>query len=177
MPAVQKFARSGSVAVLACGLLVAGLPAKAGDWSGFFLGNLMTGYSTAGPAPILGGNSGQGMRMGYTHDLGNVVLGGELAYLPSPTSLTGTGMDEVESVSLRAGYDFGSTLGYITVGNLQDQAQTGTDENTVLGLGIAYSVNQDIQLSGEVTRQQIEGSTAGSFETGSILSMRASFRF
>lgn len=76
--------------VLTLALLGLGGSASAQDWSGTYVGvqSSKSGYTNSylnngipDNFPVDGGGSMTGVFAGYNHQLGNVVLGGELSYL------------------------------------------------------------------------------------------------
>lgn len=75
-------------------------------------------------------------------------------------------------VQLRAGYDFGRVLGYLSLDEAEDLPQLQTDDSN-LSLGVAVPLAPNIQFSGEVRQSD---NAAGS-DTHNVWSVTAGFRF
>ncbi|APG47074.1 Outer membrane protein (porin) [Phaeobacter porticola] len=164
--------------VMASGLGIAlmfGVPVGAGDWSGFFLGASMarTSASSADRGPV----SAPGLHLGYDHDFGRIVLGGEVEVDRSGRLTPDLQEDQTSRVKLRAGYDLGETLGYVTIGTARNESATDSDNGAVYGVGVSYSLNGALRLSGEYLHQDANDGAALQAPARDILSIRASFQF
>ncbi|MGR3759502.1 outer membrane protein [Roseobacteraceae bacterium NS-SX3] len=152
-------------------MFAAGSPALSADWSGFFLGPF------AGAAPAAAKlerkpGAGREVQLGYNQDFGAVVLGGEVFFAKT----AGTS-NEAKRVQLRAGYDFGDALGYVTLGNIKAEQAAADTGGAVVGFGMAYSMNQALQVSGELLRNGAALRVPGGVPQGQSLALQAAFRF
>jgi outer membrane immunogenic protein len=152
--------------------------AEAGDWTGVSLGASLGWNDASGPGLLQGEDSSFGLHLGYDRDFGNYVLGGEIELENSDLNIGTVTLDSVSRIKLRAGYDFGSALGYVTVGGANAETSIGNESGTVFGLGLSYSINDQFSIGGEVLRQNFDAldGTGGDTDVDSV-SLRASFRF
>ncbi|UWS01809.1 outer membrane protein [Phaeobacter inhibens] len=167
-------ARWAAIAGLTAAALAAA-PGSAGDWSGFFLGASMARAQAAQSAR--GSVSAPGLHLGYDHDFGRVVLGGEVEVDRSGRVRSDLTEDQTRRIKLRAGYDMGETLGYVTVGSARNETATDSDNGAVYGLGLSYSLNRALRVSGEYLHQDASDGAAVQTPSRDILSIRASFQF
>jgi len=177
MPAAGQIGKRTCLAVTAVLTLVFAMPVSAGDWSGFLLGasigrhdarsNSMTGRDSSVP----------GLHLGYDLDFGRLVLGGEVEVERAQLQVGSVETQDMQRIKLRAGYDFGQTLGYVTVGGVRAESGQTQDLGAVFGVGLSYSLNQNLQLGGELLYQDIDGLNPGGLMRSNSLSLRASFRF
>ncbi|ATF18307.1 outer membrane protein [Phaeobacter gallaeciensis] len=166
--------RRAAIAGLAVGGLAAA-PGFAGDWSGFFLGASMARVQAA-PSER-GSVSASGLHLGYDHDFGRVVLGGEVEVDRSGRVRSDLTEEQTRRIKLRAGYDMGETLGYLTIGSARNETATDSDNGAVYGLGLSYSLNRALRVSGEYLHQDASDGAAVQAPSRDILSIRASFQF
>ncbi|MFV1440638.1 MULTISPECIES: outer membrane protein [unclassified Phaeobacter] len=164
----------GAAAGLVLSIGMAG-PVGAGDWSGFFLGASMA--RVTGAASDGGTTSAPGLHLGYDHDFGRVILGGEVEVDRSGGAGDSQAEDQTHRIKLRAGYDMGETLGYVTIGSARRETATDSDNGAVYGLGVSYSLNRALRLSGEYLHQDANDGAALQAPARDILSIRASFQF
>lgn len=161
-------------------------PSPNGDWSGFYAG-LQAGYADADVTPgtgpefsVDGGN--YGLHVGYLHDFGRFVLGGELRFddVSDVKSSAGAG-DTLTAASLRVGYDMGRILPYLTVGGGQLKIDSGDKSDGILyGLGVDYAVTNNWRVGLEAVRFEFDsfGSSSGIDEiTGNNIGLRVSYAF
>lgn len=131
-----------------------------GNWTGAYAG-VQLGYGdvdTSGAASETGDGLLYGVHAGYNHDFGTFVLGGELDYDFADISLSGAGgdIDNVARAKLKAGYDMGSALVYLTGGYAAADASLGSDNGTFLGAGVDYKVSPDWTVGGEYLAHQFD---------------------
>ena len=155
-------------------------PVLAEDWTGAYAG-FSFGYADANGANGSGGNDATfGPLVGYDHDFGNFVLGGELEYNRLSLDLgQGEGsLDGMTRLKLRGGYDFGSALGYVVIGAARLDASPENDTAAVYGIGIAYPIGDSFVISGEALRQDFDNvTTSGGGVDANVLNLRTTFRF
>jgi opacity protein-like surface antigen len=172
------------------------------DWTGFYAGGqigwLDVEYPTTGPVPggILFDGTGNsfGLHVGYNHDFGSLVLGGEVSMdFPSvDIELTPTGnaaprdIDWIGTVKARAGYDAGLFLPYAVIGYTWQEfnettgsAADRTFDGFGYGLGVSFLASQHLMVGAEALWFDLDPTEAGSSLTseGTLLSLRLSYRF
>ena len=162
-----------------CGvfLLSQGTPVFAENWSGR-LTSMSIGSQTR---QMVGGTPNtippSGLHFGYDLDLGQIVLGGEVEVEAPHGQDENVEPPEMQRLRLRAGYDFGQTLGYLSVGGVRAETEHQDETGAVVGIGLTYSLNQNVRLGGEVLYQDISGLDQAGLRRGNSFSLRASFRF
>src|SRR5512137_1484801 len=145
----MKFAFVFGAAVLSAASL--SCPASAQEypaiWSGFYAG-VNAGYGDVFDAPggldISGGLLG--FHLGYNYQIGSAVLGVEGDYMGSWMEDGPFAVDDIASIRARAGYTFGNTLLYGTLGYAwADASSLGSDsfDGLVLGAGLDYKFSQN----------------------------------
>nr|WP_174825818.1 MULTISPECIES: porin family protein [unclassified Ruegeria] len=169
--------RSALIATL---IITCAAPAAAEDWSGAYAG-FSFGYADAdGPNGSSGSDLTFGPHVGYDHDFGNFVLGGELEYNRLSLNLgQGEGsLDSMTRLKLRGGYDFGSALGYVVVGAARVDSTVDNDTAAVYGIGVAYPIGENFVISGEALRQNFDDVTRseGGLDSN-VFNLRTTFRF
>ena len=92
---------------------------RGSDWTGFYAGGQL-GYGQV-ETPAFSEDQDDliyGLHAGYNYDLGNFVVGAEIDYDWTQIGDSGSGidLDNVARLKLRAGYDAGQFLPYITAG-------------------------------------------------------------
>lgn len=124
-------------------------PAPTSDWTGLYVGleygvidGTYDGDNDRGHYPAA--------FIGYMHDFGDIVLGAE-AMFAGPVQWPGEfeGDEDIYRLyRLRAGYDMGSFLPYVTIGGSHTN-YVGDDGGGVLagaGLGVEYAVTDALRL-------------------------------
>ena len=173
---------SASVVGAVAGLVVA-VPAGAGDWSSSLLVGGMGQHRLhmARDHAAVGARSDQprawGMEASIDQDYGHLVLGGSYQQGRQPGVPGLDGQEDSQQLQLRAGYDFGRALGYLTVGERQHGTGAQEGRSQVYGIGLRVSVNRVLQMSGEILRHAPSAPVVGQGEDDDILSVRAAFRF
>ncbi|WP_415402681.1 outer membrane protein [Tateyamaria sp. SN3-11] len=150
-----------------------------GDWTGGYAG-VQLGYAdvdgsgTADGDDILGG-----VHLGYDYDFGTFVLGGELDYDFADIDLNGAAsVDSVARLKLRAGYDFGRTLGYFTAGVADLDTSLGSETGEFYGLGVAYQVTDRYTIGAELLEHSFDDIGGTGVEAdATTLTLRGSIRF
>lgn len=177
VPVVRKINKRIGLAATVLTVLASGTPATSGDWSGFFLGASIAHHG-ADTNSVSGQYSGvPGLHLGYDLDFGQLVLGGEVEIERAQFQAGSVEIQEMQRIKLRAGYDFGRTLGYVTLGGVRAETEQDHATGAVVGVGLTYSLNQNLQVGGELLYQDIDGLEAGGLRRSNSLSLRASFRF
>jgi hypothetical protein len=150
-----------------------------GDWTGAY-GGLQLGYAdvdATGPAD--GDDYLYGLHLGYNYDFGTFVLGGELDYDFADIDLNGAAtVDSVARLKLRAGYDFGRTLAYVTAGAADVDTSLGSGSGTFYGIGVAYQVNGRYTVGAELLEHSFDDiGGSGVDADATTLTLRGSIRF
>jgi len=115
--------------------------AESFDWTGFYVG-FSAASGDANDSVSTFDTSGYGVQAGYLHDLGTLVVGGELAY--SKTDIDGSATDMTATrLKLIGGYDAGRFLpyGFIGVADIELKDPAGNLSDTVgsYGIGARYA--------------------------------------
>jgi outer membrane immunogenic protein len=188
-------------------------PVSVSDWSGFYVGGQLAAgrlnFSGEDTNPNDGiddsfdfENSGVvgGIHAGYMFDFGRFVAGAEIAVdgsnigneddnLPVTTNL-----DWVGRLGVRAGYDAGRFLPYLTAGlsrasfSYEDNVgnrefDDDTADGTYFGGGVEYAVNDRFSVGAEVLRHSFDlaeeqGLDSDAFDTDlTTVGVRASWHF
>ncbi|OIQ45453.1 MAG: hypothetical protein BM558_03855 [Roseobacter sp. MedPE-SW] len=175
MPAAHM-KQTTTALVLSLGALAAtASSALSGDWKSTYFFSAHSGALRA----TSGGATTPATRLAFSadRDYGLLVLGG--SYLrgnmhPYPGFIGATG---TEQMSLRAGYDFGDSLGYISLGRQQGLGANSHDVAETLGIGFRVSLNRALQLTGEYLHHTPSGGGAGPDLSPNTISIGAAFRF
>jgi len=156
-----------------------------GDWGGFYAGGQL-GFGRL-QADAFGDNDPDGalygVHAGYNYDFGTFVLGGELDYDVSDISDSATGidLDSVARLKVKAGYDAGQFLPYLTAGVAQATTSgglDGTDTGPFAGLGVDYQFNNQMRFGAEVLQHQFDDfDGSGNDIDATTLAARVSFNF
>ena len=135
--------------------------AGAQDWSGAYAGvqsansSYTNSYFNNGVfdnAPVDGSGSMSGIFAGYNHQIGNVVLGGELAYLsgePAYDLFPTFFFTDMLDLKGRAGYSFGRVLPFAVVG----WSRAGWTNGTLAPIdadGFAFGIGADVRVTDRV---------------------------
>ena len=160
-------------------LVTAASPSFAGDWTGAYLGGQIGRLDGKLDDESLKGGI-YGVHAGYNHQMGSVVLGGEIDYDFSDAKLdTGEKLDGIGRLKGKLGYDFGPWMAYATAGVAYAQVGGLNDTGTVYGLGVSYMAIPEWIISGEVLQHDFKsfGGAGLSDIDGPQLTLRASYKF
>lgn len=166
---------------------VAPVPVSAGsDWTGAYAGGSLSygeleGSSTFGDE-FNGG--GLGLHAGYNYDLGSVVLGGEIEITGYDVTddVTGQDLDSVIRAKVRAGYDAGAFLPYITAGVAQASTSGALgdleSDGVLYGIGVDYRVSDAVTVGAEALRHEFEDfDSTGIDLDADTIALRVSYNF
>ncbi len=157
------------------------------DWTGFYVGGQL-GYADVDSDALDDDTNGAifGVHAGYLYDFGSIVLGGEVDYdgttIESDIPGDGVEIDAISRAKLRAGYDAGDWLPYLTAGAVQAQtsgAVDGDGTGAFAGLGIEYKRSDALRIGWEVLQHQFEdfNDTDGLDLDVTTASLRVSYQF
>jgi predicted porin len=160
-----------------------------GDWTGFYAGGSL-GYADVSDEAATFSDDFNGLtygaHAGYDYDFGWFVLGGELeisGFDVSDTATT-TDLDSVGRLKLRAGYDAGAFLPYVTAGVAQLYTSGATlgdvdDTGSFYGIGVDYRVRNGLRVGGEVLQHDFNdyANSAGLDVDALTANVRVSFEF
>lgn len=150
-------------------------PAAAVDWSGFYLGGMVSfdsGPTTAHTISTgtdfdpdeLDPATNYGVFAGYNKQMGSFVLGGELAYSTGTyagVSYPGTEWDYMADVKARAGFSLGRALVYGVAGYSFSNLTTGPSDYSAtgvsLGAGVDFMVTNRIFVGAEYLSRNLKG--------------------
>jgi hypothetical protein len=168
------------------------------DWTGFYVGGQL-GYGNLtidDDADTFADEDFDGaiygLHAGYMRDFGRFVLGAEVDFDGTQIEVgEGDAAVEVGSVvrgKLRAGYDAGRFLPYVTAGFAQARLNSEDDatdaalddkyDGHFYGIGAAYQVNDRFMVGAEVLRHNFEDTPIANFDTDvTTVTLRGSIRF
>ena len=161
-------------------------PVAAGrDWTGFYAGGSL-GYGDVDVDGLDEDFNGAtfGGHVGYNYDLGSFVVGGELEAMGTndfTAEDTELELDNVLRAKVRAGYDAGAFLPYVTAGYAQ--ATVGTDGDDLedngyfYGVGVDYAVSDSITVGGEYLRHDFEDFDDVADIEADTFALRVSYNF
>lgn len=159
---------------------ISDLPAMAdGNWTGGYVGGQIGNLDVNGTGTADGDDTAYGLFAGYDLDLGQWVLGGEVEIDFTDLNLSGAAsVDSVARLKLRAGYEFGQVLGYVTGGAARLDSTLGNDTGGFLGVGLAYRLNGPVTIGGEVLYDKFDNINGSGIDADATsVSLRAAFRF
>lgn len=156
--------------------------APASLWSGVY-GGAQFGYGWMDGDSEAGDYDGEdwlgGVHLGWQNANGNFVYGLEGDYNYSEMELGGTELDNLSHIKAKAGYDFGRTLVYATLGGAYaDAGDLGDDWGWAAGAGVDYMVTDRVSLGAEALYHQFDdfGDTGGDLD-GTTLQAKVSYHF
>lgn len=133
-----------------------------------------------------------GVHAGYMYDAGSYVLGGEFDYnsldfdevsitfggTTVTESLDDDSDDSIMRLKLRAGYDAGQFLPYVTAGMARIDSEDESTNGTFYGAGVEVLATGNFMIGGEILQHQFDDA----FDTGldieaTTMSLRASIKF
>ncbi|MGR3759501.1 outer membrane protein [Roseobacteraceae bacterium NS-SX3] len=151
-----------------------------GEWTGFYLGGQVGQLDADATNGASGDDAAYGVHAGYNYDFGRFVLGGEVDYDTTDISLGNTGqtVDSVWRGKIKAGYDFGNVLAYVTGGVAEADSSLGSETGDFYGIGVTYRVNDQWSVGGEVLEHDFdEFGNSGVGADATSVALRASFHF
>ncbi len=150
-----------------------------GDWTCGYAGGQLGYLDIDGSGSADGDDVSYGLHAGYDYDFGQFVVGGEIEYDWTDVDLGGAATaDSVGRLKLKAGYDLGNVLPYIAVGVAQVDTSLGEETGNFYGLGVAYQVTPEWQVSGEALYHEFDDiNGTGVDADATSLNLRASYRF
>ncbi|MEO0633037.1 MAG: porin family protein, partial [Pseudomonadota bacterium] len=84
----------------------------------------------------------------------------------------------VARLKLRAGYDFGLVLGYLTAGVAEVDTTLGDEGGDFYGIGFAYQINDQYLIGAEVLEHSFDNiGGSGVNADATTFTLRGSFRF
>jgi outer membrane immunogenic protein len=151
------------------------------DWSGAYAGGSL-GYGTVDATGVTGDFEGAtyGGHLGYNYDMGNIVLGAELEATGTndfTNDATGLELEKVLRAKVRAGYDAGAYLPYITAGAAKATVNGDDDNGYFYGVGVDYAMSDSFTVGGEVLRHEFEDFNGGADITADTFALRVSYNF
>lgn len=170
-------------------------PAPSTDWSGFYVG-LRAGtadFETEVPLSLSRSlsyptdGSFYGGMIGYRHDFGRFVVGGELRY-SDISDISGSSLppgftnDSMTTAVLQLGYDMGRVLPFVSVGGARLATSFGgsseTGNGTVYGAGVDFMATSRLMFGVDFNRFEFEDyGSFGADITGTSIAIRAAFKF
>jgi len=161
------------------------------DWTGFYggvhlgYGDILVTHNDGADIDAEGNDTLYGVHAGYMYDLGNIVLGGELAW----TDLSGIALtrnnsaESMLAAKLRVGYDMGRVLPYAVAGMARVEAtDSGTsvsDNFSLLGAGVDFAMNDNWRIGAEYNHVKADdfAGTPGVEAEADVVTLRVSFSF
>ena len=137
-------------------VVLAPVIAQSVDWTGVYSG-VALGYGTvsSGGVGLDGTGALAGVHLGYRHDFGRTVVGGELSYETDFVSL-GSGNDSLDATSrlkFLVGVDMGRTLLYFSAGAARADATlsgaSASDQGYFGGIGADFALTDQWTIGGE----------------------------
>ncbi|UWR66313.1 porin family protein [Phaeobacter inhibens] len=151
-----------------------------GDWTGAYIGGQIGQLDADTSNGLSGDDVSYGVHAGYNYDFGRFVLGGEIDYDATDVDLGG-GAATVDSVmrgKVKAGYDFGPVLAYVTGGVAQVDTSVGDETGEFYGIGVAYRLTDQWTVGGEVLEHDFDNlGSSGISADATTVSLRASYQF
>lgn len=154
------------------------------DWSGFYVGGSIgygdlegTGLGEDFNGAVYSGHAG------YNYDLGSYVVGAELegTFGDLSDATSGLNFENVLRAKVRAGYDAGVVLPYVTAGYAQATVSAGgvdiDDNGYFYGIGVDYAVTDSITLGGEVLQHEFNEFNGGADVSALTAGLRVSYNF
>ncbi|MEL7166651.1 MAG: outer membrane beta-barrel protein [Pseudomonadota bacterium] len=154
-------------------------PGIGGDWTGPYAGVQFGYIDVDGTGGADGDDALFGVHAGYQYDFGTFVLGGEVDYDGTDVNLAGAAtVDSVARLKLRAGYDFGLVLGYLTAGVAEVDTTLGDEGGNFYGIGFAYQISDQYLIGAEVLEHSFDNiGGSGVNADATTFTLRGSFRF
>lgn len=163
---------------LSAGLALLTTPVLAADWTGAYAG-VGLGYANVEPDNTVDGDGWTyGFQIGYDHDFGDWILGGELEWDGMDVELPGAGVDGIGRAKLKLGYDFGTAYGYGILAAARANTTVGDETGPAYGLGVAFFLTDSWTMSAEYLHHDFDDIDGqGNGATADTINMRVNFRF
>jgi outer membrane immunogenic protein len=157
-----------------------------GGWDGFYAG-LQYGKGTGdlgnrGTLADFGDFDAYGLHAGYQKGFNKFVVGGELDYNKvSPDENYSDG--DLTRLRVRAGYDAGKFLPYVTLGAAKLDTDEFSDTGLTYGLGVDYKVAEHFTVGAEYSRNDFKdvlhdsAGVDGNDLDLDLVQIRASYKF
>lgn len=175
MPTAQTNWKHAALFLSAAGVSALALPAASGDWTSTYFSAERGSHQGAALGAFQ--DAPPGLVFSADRDYGALVLGGSFSRGNSLHHMGLQGSSGSEQLNLRAGYDFGRSLGYITLGQTQDHGPDQTGQADTLGIGLRVSLNRALQLTGEFVHHSTSGSNSTAPQDTERFTVGAAFRF
>lgn len=159
--------------------------APAYDWTGFYSGvSLGFGKSYTSGIKQDGTLHIGGVNLGYRHDYGSFVVGGELSYDKDNINVGSSRktINNTTALKLIAGTNLGRTLVYGTVGVARANATlagvAASDTGYSVGIGADYALSQQWTIGGELSANRYNNfNKSGVTLKDTALEMKVGYRF
>lgn len=150
-----------------------------GEWTGFYLGGQVGNLDADASNGANGDDTSYGVHAGYNHDFGRFVLGGEVDYDKTDVSLGNAGsIDSVLRGKVKAGYDFGRVLAYVTGGVARADSSLGNENGDFYGVGMTYRISDQWSVGGEVLEHSFDNfGSSGVGADATTVAVKASYQF
>ena len=154
-------------------------------WTGFYAGASL-GYGDVSGSTTIGDDMNgltYGLHAGYMFDLGTVVLGAEAEFMGADITddTIGLDLDSVARAKLRAGYDAGAFLPYVTAGYAQATTSGAIDDSGdgyFYGAGLDYKFGQNVIVGAEVLQHEFEDYAGSGIDvSATTFGARVSYQF
>lgn len=132
--------------------------APASDWSGAYVGlaaGAGTSASTAGERVNEHDGDYYGLFAGYNYDLGKAVIGAELSYTDIDLGFADVD-NSVTRLMVRAGYDAGRVMPYMTLGAAFFDLDGGSDTGFAYGLGVDMRAGAHVIIGAQYVHEEAE---------------------
>ena len=149
------------------------------DWTGVY-GGLEYAYVRGDYDGDVDDGTFAAVFLGYMYDFGSYVLGAEIAVSGATDwgvggEFEGDG-DQFNTLRLRAGYDAGAFLPYVTLGVNSSFYDTGEGMLYGMGIGVDYALSDNIRIGLEANYQNNDDYEGVNYNLTSI-SLRLAYAF
>jgi len=128
-------------------------------WAGFYAGVNVSAVSQDDPDAS---GTDFGFHVGYLHEMGDIVVGGEVAVNPFGYELDDDAGDAETAITAKArvGYNAGDFLPYATLGMKNQKISAAGDDYSdtamTYGVGVDYRMTDNIVIGGELTKAKFD---------------------
>lgn len=169
-----------AVALVTASILPPAIAQAEEPWTGFYFGGQVGASrlsAQVGDALEADSDTSYGLFAGYDKQFGNnFVIGGEIDLTEAGYKAGGISGDvETVRAKFRAGYAFGPSMVYGTVGAAHFDDGNSHDKGTSLGIGYSYITASNTVLGVEYLVDDFDGFGKGA--SAETLNFRASFKF